>query len=66
MRHSGEVLSLLNKEDAENMVKTINKKLPEFRKDLTLHVEGNYAVIMTNIGYNQYEVKAVYIDMRSK
>jgi len=67
MRYNGEILGLFTGEDAKQfLTNTKHTQLPERRKHLTLMVEGDYAIIMENIGYDQYQVKSCYIDKRSK
>ena len=66
MRYNGEVLELLDESQAKLYANTLNKVLPSFRKHLTLLVEGYNMVIMKNIGYKQYQIEHVRLDMRSK
>lgn len=66
MKYNGEVLHLCNETEAKELADTVNKSLPEFRKHLTLLVEDTNMVIMKNIGYGQYQVENIRIDMRSK
>lgn len=66
MRYNGEVLMLCSTEEAKQYAEAVNKPLPEFREHLTLMVEDTTMVIMKNIGYGQYQIESVHIDMRSK
>lgn len=66
MKYNGEVLHLCNESEAKELADSVNKPLPEFRKHLTLLVEDTNMVIMKNIGYGQYQVENIRIDMRSK
>lgn len=63
MRYSGEVLQIVTAKEARQILVAANKKrLPLYRKHLTLLVEDAYAIIMENIGYGQYQIKSCYID----